>query len=98
MAVCKSREINALISEPLNYSCGCVSNSSSLPSSVGWIVGIACFCGGFFRFKMALQVIAVLHCDPRLEGTFEGHFLIMDCSIPVPFAFDPVAHTFGLRN
>lgn len=74
MAVCKSREINALISEPLNYSCGCVSNSSSLPSSVGWIVGIARSCGAFFRFKMALQVIAVLHCDPRLEGTLKGTF------------------------
>lgn len=93
--MCNSKEINTLISEPLNYSCSCVSNSSSLPSSVGWIVRVARLCGAFFRFKMALQVFAVrvLHCDPRLEGTLK-HFLITDCSTPVPFAFDPLAHTF----
>lgn len=95
VAVCNSKEINTLISEPLNYSCSCISNSSSLPSSVGWILGLpACVVLSFdLKWHCRSLLLRVLHCDPRLEGTLK-HFVVTDCSVPVPFAFGPVAHTF----
>lgn len=69
VAVPNSREINALISEPLNYSCSSTSNFFSPPFPVGWIFGVAHSCGGFVWFKMALKAVApgVLCCDPGLE-------------------------------
>lgn len=74
MAVPNSREINALISEPLNSSCSSTSNFFSPPFPVGWIFGVARSCGGFVWFKMALKAVApgVLCCDPRLERALKN--------------------------
>lgn len=75
----KSKEINGVISESLNYSCSCISNFFLSPFSVGWIIGVARSCGGFVPLKMALKIIAlgVLSCNLSLEGTSK-HFSIVE--------------------